>query len=69
MKALLEREDAAINGLNAALGVILLVSPWLLNFSVAPIATGTAATGGIIIAMVAFAAFMRMAEVPEKVAV
>ncbi|WP_046864808.1 SPW repeat protein [Microvirga massiliensis] len=67
MKALWEREDAAINGLNAALGVILLISPSLLNFSVAPIATGTAVTGGIIIAMVAFAAFMRLLEWEEWV--
>ena len=27
-----DREDAAINGMNAALGVILLISPWLLGF-------------------------------------
>ena len=29
MNPLTDREDAAINGVNAALGVILLVSPWL----------------------------------------
>jgi hypothetical protein len=67
MKALFGRDDAAINGLNAALGVVLLISPWLLNFTVAPIATGIAVTGGIIIAIVAFAAFTQLLEWEEWV--
>jgi hypothetical protein len=67
MKAQLHADDAALNGITAALGAILLISPSLLNFAVAPIATGTAVTGGIVIAMVAFAALMQLLEWEEWV--
>ena len=45
---LADREDAAINGMNAALGVILLISPWLLGFAAEPAATWSAVIGGAV---------------------
>ena len=63
MNPLTDREDAAINGLNAALGVILLVSPWLIGFEAEGMATWTAIIGGAVIAIIA--AFMRLLEWEE----
>ena len=63
---LADREDAAINGMNAALGVILLISPWLLGFAAEPAATWSAVIGGVI-AAAALAAFTRLLEWEEWV--
>ena len=65
MNPLTDREDAAINGVNAALGVILLVSPWLIGFEAQRLATWTAIIGGAVIAIMAVAAFMRLLEWEE----
>jgi hypothetical protein len=65
MNPLTDREDAAINGLNAALGVILLVSPWLIGFEAEGMATWTAIIGGTVIAAMALAAFLRLLEWEE----
>ena len=65
MNPLTDREDAAINGVNAALGVILLVSPWLIGFEAEGMATWTAIIGGAVIAIMAVAAFMRLLEWEE----
>jgi hypothetical protein len=62
-----DREDAAINGMNAALGVILLISPWLLGFAAEPAATWSAVIGGAVIAAAALAAFTRLLEWEEWV--
>ena len=65
MNPLTDREDAAINGVNAALGVILLVSPWLIGFEAEQLATWTAIIGGAVIAIMAVAAFVRLLELEE----
>jgi hypothetical protein len=65
MSALTERQDAAINAVNAVLGAILLASPWLLDFRAAQVPTWNAVISGAVIAIVAFAAFTRMREWEE----
>ena len=65
MNPLTDREDSAINGVNAVLGVILLISPWLIGFEAEQMATWTAIIGGAVIAAMAVAAFMRLAEWEE----
>jgi hypothetical protein len=65
MNALTERQDAAINAVNAVLGAILLASPWLLNFTAEQVPTWNAVISGAVIAIVAFAAFTRMREWEE----
>jgi hypothetical protein len=60
-----DREDAAINGVNAALGVILLISPWLIGFATEPSATWSAVIGGAVISVMALAAFTRLLEWEE----
>lgn len=62
---LTDREDAAINGVNAALGVILLISPWLVGFATEGTATWSAVIGGAVIAVTALAAFARLLEWEE----
>jgi hypothetical protein len=58
-RALIEREDAAINAMSAVLGVILLISPWLFDFRSVPVAAWNASITGIAIGAFAFAAFIR----------
>jgi heme/copper-type cytochrome/quinol oxidase subunit 3 len=67
MNPLTDREDAALNGVNAALGVILLISPWLLGFAAERVPTWTALIGGAVIAAAALAAFTRLLEWEEWV--
>ncbi len=67
MKALTERDDTVINGLNAVLGMLLVVSPWLFGFAAAQAATWVAVISGLVIAGVSAAAFMRMLEWEERV--
>ena len=64
---LTDREDAAINGVNATLGVILLISPWLIGFATERAATWSAVIGGAVIAVMALAAFARLLEWEEWV--
>jgi cyanate permease len=67
MRALTERDDAVINGLNALLGIILAVSPWLVGFSTVQVPTWVAVLSGLVIAGVSAAAFLRMLEWEERV--
>ena len=60
MSDLTERVDAALNALNAASGVILLISPWVVGFRAAELATWNAVISGAVLGGVAFAAFTRM---------
>jgi heme/copper-type cytochrome/quinol oxidase subunit 3 len=62
-----ERTDTLINGINAALGAILLISPWLIGFEAVQTPTWTAVIGGGIIAVMALAAFARLLEWEEWV--
>ena len=59
MRALDERLDATLNALNVVLGLILLISPWLLEFLSHQLASWNAAASGAVIAILAFAAFLR----------
>ncbi|PVE20363.1 hypothetical protein DC522_32775 [Microvirga sp. KLBC 81] len=67
MRVLKTREDAAVNGLNAALGIILLIAPWLFGFAAAQAPAWTAWIGGLVIAGVSFAALLRMLEWEERI--
>ena len=67
MTALDERVDATLNAANVALGVILLISPWLLDFSGHQLATWNAVASGAVIAILTFAAFVRTREWEEWV--
>ena len=60
MFPLTDREDAAINALNVVLGVILLASPWAVGFAAAEVPSWNAVISGAVIAIVAFAAFVRL---------
>jgi uncharacterized membrane protein HdeD (DUF308 family) len=64
-RALPEREDAAINAINAVLGIILLISPWLFGLRAIPLAGWNALFSGVVVAAVAFAAFTRPLEWEE----
>jgi heme/copper-type cytochrome/quinol oxidase subunit 3 len=65
MNPLTDREASAINGVNAALGVVLLLSPWLIGFGAERMAAWTAIIGGTVIVVMAIAAFMRLLEWEE----
>lgn len=67
MSVLTERGDTAVNGLNAVLGIILLISPWLFGFAAAQAPAWTAWIGGLVIAAVSFAALLRMLEWEERI--
>ena len=60
MVPLTDREDAAINALNVVLGIILIVSPWAVGFAAAELPSWNAVISGAVIAIVAFAAFVRL---------
>ncbi len=67
MRALTERDDNILNGAAAILGVILMLCPWLLEFSATRSASWTAGTGGLVIAVISAAALSQRAEWHEWV--
>ncbi len=60
-----DRQDDTINGVNVALGAILVWSPWLIGFEMDRVAMWTAVIGGTVITLVAVAAFLRVLEWEE----
>lgn len=59
--------DAVINRLNAIMGLILQISPWLFGFTSAEIAAWSAGIGGIVVTVMSFAAFISLREWKEWV--
>ena len=67
MRALTQRDDDILNGTNAIVGLILLLSPWVFGFAATKSANWTAGTGGIVIGVISLAALARRAEWHEWV--
>jgi len=63
----LTNRDYVLNGANAILGLILLLSPWVFGFAAIKSAYWTAGTGGIVIGVIATAALAQRAEWHEWV--
>lgn len=62
MRSLTERDDDILNGTNALLGLILLLSPWIFGFAATRSANWMAGTGGIVIGVISLAALAQRAE-------
>jgi uncharacterized membrane protein HdeD (DUF308 family) len=67
MRALTERDDDILNGTNATLGLILLLSPRVFGFAAITSANWMAGTGGIVIGVISLAALAQRAEWHEWV--
>ena len=59
--------DGAIIRLPAILGLLLQISPWLTGFATVEAAAWSAGIGGIVVTVMAFAAFLNLREWKEWV--